>query len=555
MLDQINLFKTQFNELAIQKKLAIIGGIVGIISGMIVITMFATTPSFQVLYSNITPQNAGLIVQRLNEQGVKYKLSGGGTTIFVPQEKVYDLRIAFATEGLPEGNGVGFELFDESKLGVTEFIQQINYQRALTGELTRTIKQFPEVENVRIHITVPKESLFIEDQKVATASVILKIKPGIKLKPKQVDGVVHLVSSAVIGLHAEDVTVVDTHGVILAGGKEADEGSRLVNTQMELKKNYEKREQDRVTSMLERIVGPGKAVVRLNAEMNFQKQEISEELYDPNTQVARSESTTEDTSKGAVEVKGVPGVVTNVAGAANQTGGANTQTATTNQAGVALGGNNQDVNLVKTDPAQSNSSTSVTNFEISKTVKRTTKPMGTVQKLSVAVLVDGKYEMQGTGDAAKEVYVPRSQGDLDKIKEIVSKALGVNTQRGDTIEVANVPFDTSHLEKEISDMESFQSKEFWIANGQYAITALIIIILFLFVLKPLLKWVTGPVTIEEEEPHKTVAELEMEDKELEESMTVQEHVDYRGLAAELTKEDPERVAEFIRKWVREKPDL
>ncbi len=525
MQENLKLFWEQFQKMPISQRIAIIGGIVAVISGLIVMTTYAGKTSYQLLYSNVSGDDMVKIVEKLKEQKVNYKVSSDNTTVYVPTGKVYDIRLTLASEGLPRGSGVGFELFNETKLGATEFVQKVNYQRALTGELTRTIMQFQEVEAARVHLSLPEESLFVEDKEMPTASVILKLLPGYRLKDRQVQGIVNLVASGVVGLHPEDITVVDNHGNILAGGEEHDEESKIANNQMEYKNNFERKEEKRVTSMLERVVGIGRAVVRVNVDMDFKKQEISEEIYDPQSQVARSESTTEDSSVGATEAAGVPGVVTNIPGAAKASS-----------------------NVSK--PAESSSSNTVTNYEINKVVKRTVLPTGKVQKISVAVMVDGKYQED---DQGKSTYIPRTPEELDTIKNIVKKTLGIDENRGDTIEVANVPFDTSHLEKELSEADKFKTTEFWMTIGSYAAVALLFLFLFQFVLKPLIQWVTGPVMIEEEEPHKTVAEMELEDEEEEEEFKVEERVDYRHIAQEITKSDPEKVAEFVRGWIRDRP--
>ncbi len=524
MQENLKLFWEQFQKMPVTQRIAIIGGIVAVISALIVMTSFAGKTSYQLLYSNISGDDMVKIVAKLKEQKVEYKVSADNTTIYVPTGKVYDIRLTLASDGLPRGSGVGFELFNETKLGATEFVQKVNYQRALTGELTRTIMQFQEVEAARVHLSLPEESLFIEDKEVPTASVILRLLPGYRLKDRQVQGIVNLVSSAVVGLHPEDITVVDNHGNILAGGKEHDADSKMANNQMEYKSNFERKEEKRVTSMLERAVGIGRAVVRINAEMDFKKQEISEEVYDPQSQVARSESTTEDSSVGAVAASGVPGVVTNIPGAAKA---------------------NQDV----AKPAESSSSNTVTNYEINKTVKRTVLPVGKVTRISIAVMVDGKYQVDEDG---KSTYIPRTPEELETIKNIAKKIVGFDEKRGDTIEVANVPFDTSHLEKELSEADKFKTTEFWMNIGSYAAIGLLFLFLFQFVLKPLIQWVTGPVMIEEEEPHKTVEEMELEDEEPEE-FKIEERVDYRHIAQEITKNDPEKVAEFVRGWIRDRP--
>ena len=220
------------------------------------------------------------IVTKLKEKKIPYQLSDSGNSILVPSDKVSELRLELASSGLPQGGGVGFEIFDSKTLGVTEFVQQLNYQRALQGELSRTINGLDEIQHSRVHIVIPKKSLFAEDQLKPTASVILKLKSGRSLRPAQIDGIVHLVASSVEGLNPSDVMVVDNTGKVLSKIQDDAKLGRLSNSQADYQRNFEKDLTGRVQSMLEKVVGEGKAVVRISADLDFR---VVEQLERRNT--------------------------------------------------------------------------------------------------------------------------------------------------------------------------------------------------------------------------------------------------------------------------------
>jgi flagellar M-ring protein FliF len=232
-----------------------------------------------------------------------YKLSDNGQTIMVPADRVYELRLKIAGEGNLHGQGIGFEIFDEVKIGQTDFVQHINYQRALQGELARTISEFPMVEKARVHLVIPQKSLFIEDQIPPTASVILKLKDNGKLKPKEVNGVVNLIAMAVEGLDPKRITITDMQGRPLYIPEE-DTGVSMSNTQLEFKQNMERQMEMRLQELLTPVVGPGKVIARVNADLDFSQKTIRKETYDPDGSVVRSETRSEESTRGAASLAG-----------------------------------------------------------------------------------------------------------------------------------------------------------------------------------------------------------------------------------------------------------
>ncbi len=409
--DQLQVF---LSRLTLKQKLLIFTGFAIALAILMVMLVWTTRPNYEVLFSNLSQKDAGKILEKLKEKKIEYRLENGGSTILVPTDKVYELRLNFAQEGLPESSGVGYEIFDKTNLGMTDFIQKVNYRRALEGELTRTIEQIEAVEKARVHIVIPKESLFKEDQKQTTASVILKLR-GSSLPPKAtVQGIAHLIASSVEGLQPENITIVDTRGRILSDHQDPGDMVTLSSTQLEFAKQVESYLSQKAQSMLDQVIGPGNAVVRVSADLNFTRVEKSIEQYDPDNTAVRSEEIQEES---------------------NPISPPDGATATGNL------------------PAAKRSST-VTNYEINKTVQRVVEGVGNIQRLSVAVLINNKKQVVTKNDGTKEVkYIPRSPEELDQLGNLVRTAVGFQPERGDQFSVVNVDFSLPTLEDELLEMD------------------------------------------------------------------------------------------------------
>ncbi|MBI3603543.1 MAG: flagellar M-ring protein FliF [Nitrospirae bacterium] len=466
----------KFNELPLTRRLMILSMLAAGVAGLIAATLWSQQPEMQVLFANLSPEDAGAIVEKLKETKVPYELGVGGGTVLVPSGQVHDLRLQLAGQGIPRGGGVGFELFDRTTVGMSEFIQKLNYRRALQGELARTIAQMPEVERARVHLAVPERRLFSAERDRARASVVLSVRRGSNVGKSQVQGIVHLVASSVEGLQPQDVTVMDGHGRLLS--ETADDGpTRLSGSQLEYQRTVEKDIETRIQSMLERIVGANKAVVRVSSVLDFRQVESTEERFDPNGQVVRSEQRNQEKASGKNGVSGgVPGAASNV------------------PTGQAM------------EPAQASSSTNQSknetlNYEISRTVSRIIEPTGTIKKLSVAVLVDGTYEApkaaaqpagapaasKATEEARK--YVPRSEPEMKQIEEIVKKAMGYSAERQDQVEVVNVPFGFEEEGPGVTADASVPTASVWAPYVRYGVGAVLFGLILVFVVRPLLTFV------------------------------------------------------------------
>ncbi len=511
------------------KKITLAVLIVASIAGIITMVSWSGSSEYAPLFTKLTAEDAAEILARLREQKIPYQLNNNGSTIEIPREKIYETRLNLASEGLPRGSGIGFEVFDQTKLGMTEFVQNINYQRALQGELSRTINGLQEVESSRVHIVMPKRSLFIEDQQPATASVILKLRPGRFLSDDQVRGIVHLVSASVPNLKTENVTVVDGNGHLLAGDEDADGVRKYTSEQLEFQQRREKSLEASVRSMLEKALGKGKAVVRVACEIDFMRQEETEEKYLADNQVVRSEQLSNEQSSSSKGIPaGVPGLAANVT--------ANTRQ---NKAGGQSNG------YSKNDQTR--------NYEIGKVVSRRVLPIGKLKRLSVAVIVDGTYKkvIEGEGQEAVEKlqYVPRSQEELQQIEKLVKSAVNFDPARGDRIEVTNMEFYNEPSRPE----QSPSAVKVWLAALmnhagllKYLAVALFILLSFFMVIKPLVGWLATSAWEEAElleQLPKTIAELESQyaGNELQQPVVAK--------AAEIISKDQQQALQLMQKWI------
>lgn len=409
---------------------------------------------YDTVFSGLSQQDAAAIVAKLKEAKVPYELADGGATVKVPTSNVHEVRLQLASEGLPQGGGVGFELFDKTSFGLTDFAQKLNYQRALEGELARTINQLSAVEQSRVHIVIPKPELYTENEKPATASVVLKLRPGGQLKGEQIRGICNLVAGSVEGLKPDNVTIIDTNGNILSDVGVAGESglaTRATASQLEMQLNYQKNLEGSVQALLDQVLGHSKAAVRVNAEMDWDQVESNAETFSPNgapAQVRSSHETTERYSGSPGDlVGGIPGVSSNVPsylGAAGTIASSDTITGS-----VGAGYERVD----KTN-----------NYELSKVVARTVKAPGTVKRLSVAVLLDNVAD----------------EAQIQKVEQLVSAAVGLDQNRGDKITVASMPFDRTYYEEQAKAMEEAQrfNLYFDIAKPAIALIALVVMVLF-----------------------------------------------------------------------------
>jgi flagellar M-ring protein FliF len=374
------------------------------------------------LFAALPAEDAGAIVQQLKAGKTPYRLGGAGDQVLVPADRASELRLRLAMQGLPLGGGVGFEVFDKPAFGVSDFAQRLNYQRALQGELARTIGQLREVARARVHLVLPQSQIFVERERPASASVFLKLHPGAVLGRDQIRGIVHLVASSVEGLSSDRVTVVDTSGRVLAvGGDGHGPGAALSPRQLEAKTAIEETLERRVQSLLDATLGPGRSVARVSAQLSLEQVERTEERFDPNA-VARQKSRSTDSTKGR---------------------------STTPSAPAGPSEAEREPREAVTQNDGSRESESVT-YEISRVLAKTLIAPGELRRVSVAVMLDTGTRASGGGDGAA---APRTPEQIETIRKVVMSAVGFNEARGDQVTVVELPFDTTVADRERALLE------------------------------------------------------------------------------------------------------
>lgn len=447
----------QIKSWPLKRKIALIFVAAISIAIIFAIILWSQRVDYHVLFGNLTPEDAGQVIGKLKEANVPYRVRNN--VIYVPADRVYELRLELAAQGIPLGGVVGFELFDKAQIGVTEFVQRLNYIRALQGELTRTIRQLAEVEQARVHIAIPERTIFTQKEEQPTASIVLQLKPGRVLSQGQIGGIVHLVSSSVEGLQPRNVTVIDNMGNLLSKALENDVSDIAIDAkQREYQKSLDKHYESRLQSMLEGIIGRGNVIVRVATNLDFTQTEKTEERFDPDTIAIRTEQRTQERTVGAAP-GGIPGALANQPGQPPmQAAGAQTST------------ERQTENI---------------HYEVSRVVSRIIQPRGEVKSISVAVLVDGIYKKEND----KMVHVPRSEEELKRFREIVMAAIGYNADRGDRVIVENIPFEIA-----VEELPPEKIDYLNIATSllRYIIPLIVIVLVILFIIKPIIETLKVP---------------------------------------------------------------
>lgn len=480
---------------------------VGVIVGTGLLAVWVERPQYRVLFSNLNGTDGAAVVDYLKAEKIPYRMADGNGAIEVDAAHVYETRLALAGRGIPQGGGVGFEIFDKQTLGMTDFVQRLNYQRALQGELARTIGELAAVESARVHLALPERSLFVAEERRPSASVVVKLRAGRVLAEDQIAGVVHLVAASVEGLKPADVTVVDingqelTHDVAESAGRPA--GQTMLAFQRELEQSYA----ERIESMLARVLGTGHALARVTATLDTAQVEKTEESFDPDRVAIRNEKRSRE--------KNVQGAAANAAGGVNAT--------LTNEPAPPAA-------AAAEDGPHSEREDSALSYEVSKITSRRIEQSGGVRKISVAVLLDGTY--QGEGEA--RTFVPRPSEEIDRYRELIKRAVGFNEERGDQIEVASAPFQTAPP-PEAPEAPSMLtrvgawSEVLWRAAGLAAI-----VIVALLVVRPFL------LAMASRAPVRTAAQAPR--------ALTQASAETTSFL-ELARRNPEQTAQVIRQWV------
>jgi flagellar M-ring protein FliF len=521
-------------------------GIAIVLAIMAAVWMWSQQPEYKVLFSNYSDRDGGAITASLEQMGVKYKFSEGGSAILVPSDVVHDARLKLAAQGLPKGGNVGFELLENQKLGTSQFVEQVNYQRSLEGELARSVESLGAVSAARVHLALPKPSVFVREQQKPTASVLLNLQPGRALDQGQVNAIVHLVASSVPELSTSNVTVVDQNGNLLSDPSTRNGSRQLDPNQLKYVEQLQQNIVKQVESIITPLVGAGNVRAEATADVDFAQVDTAAEMYKPNSppepQAIRSQQTSEAAGAGSANASGIPGALS------NQPPGASTA-----PLNGAPGG-------TPATPAPASGPThkdATTNFEVDKTVRYEQRPMGGVKRLTVGVVVN--YRRVVDPKTGKVTARPLAPAEVAQINELVKQAMGFSQTRGDTLNVTNAPFDG--VDK---PAESAPRIDWWrdpsilpLATqvAKYLFAALVLAFLYYRILRPLVRQVLHKFDkVVELPPEAEEDELDPDAEATgEEEVEVQKQAQgYRAnlqMAKELARQDPRVVANVVKAWV------
>jgi flagellar M-ring protein FliF len=498
--EQINQFWHNMDRsLKIKLALALVGSLV-----LVLALVQITKPRYEVLFANLTPEDAGEITGRLEEINVPYQLAANGTSILVPEAQVYKVRNSLAMEGLPRGGNVDFGIFDETRLGITEFERRVQYRRALQGELTRTITAMAGIKNAWVQISIPEPRLYLSEEEEASAAILLETSG--ELKPAQIQGIVHLVSHSVEGLEPERVTVVDTRGQVLSQDLGRETGFGLTTSQYEIQRRVERELEQGIQSMLEMVLGHGKVVTRVKVDMNFDQREVTTQLFQPEEDgegIIRSIQELERSFSGTEGGAGVPGTVTNIPGEGIPT---------------YQGGQEGESEYYEREVTR--------NYDISEIREHLVVAPGQVERLSVAVIID-------EDQLSTEQRVA--------VEETVAAAVGMDYNRGDQVIVTSLPFAESPF-GELEDVVGVERPSWW--------PWLVYLLIGGAVLAAGIQLYRQRQRRQEEEyravqEQAAVAQLEEEPEEVVQRQQVQEQVE------RLVRQQPETVAQLLSTWMHE----
>jgi len=481
-----------------------VGMIAAGIAATVVIIFFIFNPSYETLYTGLDPAEAGEVIEKLKEDKISYRIENAGTTIAVPRSEIYDIRLKLASEGIPRTGNIGYEIFDKTNLGMTEFLQKVNYRRALEGELAKSLCGIRGVKSARVHIVIPETRLFREAQKDATASVVLALGGAGGISSQQVEGIIYLISASVEGLSPDNVTILDSGGRLLSARKFGDEVGSMTSSQLEIRKQVESYLENKAQSMVDPVVGNGKAIIRVSALLNFEQVEQTIENFDADNPSVRSEERVEEST---------------------------TETPDPQTPGKTVSNKSENV---------------VTNYEINRTIQHVVNSVGNIERLWVSILVDGTYKMVESGDAVEQQFQPRGQDDLNRIANIVKGAIGFDADRNDVIKIETAPF----AQEEFDLSEPFFTNERideWLRLAGKLLMGLFAVMIFL----KLRKWVMALIEEQRVMAKRRIAEREANRKREELLPRIRTEPQLADHIRNIAKEKPGEIARVVKTMMAE----
>jgi len=545
------------------KQAGLMVGLAASIALAVAVVLWSQSPNYSLLFANLSAQDLASVTQSLDDAGVPYRLEHGSGAVLVPAGKVHDLRLKLAAKGLPETPESGFDLLDrESGFGTSRFMEKARYQRALEGELAKSIQSLSVVESARVHLALPKESVFVRDHANPSASVLVRLRPGGKLSESQIAGIVHLLAASVPKLEPEAVTVVDQRGRLLSDAAGQD-GLELSADQFEYSRRVEEEYRRRVTEILAPIVGPAGVRAEVTADLDFTQVEQTQERYQPDRTAVRSEQIREEMNSNG-DPMGVPGALTN----------------------QPPRGGSLSTTDVGTANSQSSSKEIVRNYEVDRTISHSRMAPGRLKRLTVAVMLDYRKTLGPDGQVEQK---PLDDTEIARLTELVKQAVGFDPERNDSINIINMPFQSDGALEAAEAIPLWQQPWVW-ELVKPALGALFVLLLALGVLRPTLKNLAESGRIIESEantqrlpvgegdaaglpgPEDDQLQLSQEgaallendgegvlvDEEAEEEPAAQESEEEPAItidmARELVREDPRRVAQIVKSWVSEEEE-
>ncbi|MFJ1298829.1 flagellar basal-body MS-ring/collar protein FliF [Pseudomonadota bacterium AL_CKDN230030165-1A_HGKHYDSX7] len=528
----------------------LLGIAAALVAVIVALTMWSREPDYKVLFSNLDDRDGGSIVTALGQMNVPYRFSENGTALLVPANRVYDTRMQLAGQGLPRGGSVGFELMDNTRFGASQFAEQINYQRGLEGELARSIEAMHTVQSARVHLAMPRQSLFVRDRQPPTASVLINVHPGRSLSDSQVSSISWLVASSVPELTAENVSIVDQNGRLLSSP--TGEGRGMDADQTRYIRDVEQRTVERILTILNPLVGPGNVHAQASAEVDFARREETSEVYrpnqDPNQAAVRSKQTSDSHQTGGAAAIGVPGALSNQPPAATQAPIVNPpaqnpqnpqnpqqQQQQQNAQGQTTGTNGNAA--AQAAPVNDRRDATI-NYEVDRTISHTKQSVGQVKRLSVAVVVNYMTDKDGEPQALPEE-------ELTKLTNLVREAMGYSEARGDTLNVVNSQFNdqppTLPIWRDPEMIALFKTILAWL------IGAVVLLWLYRKIRPAVTDYFYPQVDPEEEEQRRVDAEREA--IAAARAKEVDRYEDNLQRARDMATKDPRAVAMVLRAWM------
>lgn len=538
MAEQESTTMNRFEQLSTQQKMGLAVGIAALIALIVGAWIWGQTPDYRVLYSNLSDRDGGAIIESLQQLNIPYKFAEGGGALMVPSNQVHEARLKLASQGLPKGGTVGFELMENQKFGITQFAEQVNYQRALEGELARSVQSIGSVAAARVHLAIPKPSVFVKEQQKPSASVVLTLHGGRLLDSAQVSAIIHLISSSVPEMSAKNVTVVDQNGTLLSANRDGT-GEGLDASQLKYVQQVEQNYIKRIEDILTPLLGANNVRAQVTADIDFSRTEQTAEIYKPNQSPAdsaiRSKQSNEVMNGTGLNASGIPGALTNqppVPATAPIVAAATPSNASA--------GNNASISNLQKE--------STVNYEVDRTIRHTLLPVGMIKRMSVAVVVNGNRKI--TDAKGKAINKPLTDAEKAQINNLVRDAMGFDQNRGDNLNVQVAAFN--------EEKETVEELPLWKQPGmvelakeilKYLLIGAVMLFAIFGIIKPALRPLFTAPEFKAEETLEPPATATPGTETVDFAPTVAPYEQNLQIARQISQQDPKIVATVIKEWV------